>query len=450
MDIDDLSAQTRLRQQQRYQKEQELIKQQSDQGKRWRFLGTDANTQQGFVTDGSIVKAGKIVTNGYIVPGQSIQFSEAGGRIEIDAQKWVRPQPQVLPRKTVSITKKLPSIAILFEASIDGGNTFGLYVGGLDAVPVEIDAINGLSTEAYFVDNTGNGTYKVTASFPDTGIIGEWVTDRIDLKISPPTGRPENVVSIDRYVGSGYFASYSSLSYTVINGGSFHAGEGNLADGTFTSLWETALIVGGVKVQSQLMTGTYTQAATYSALTVSGNLALPDGGSVPLSLSDTLSENLRTLSYVTGEVLFVENQNNSIYVIESLQSVTSKRFRQYYWRRNGASTLIAEAEGATSSPTSPLVSISGNPLEIEAQRSVGRLVGNSLYRVVIDRQTFDQSTGLYTVQSLNLEDGTTETLTVQAKPIPANYTIRKGFSFFGSFGPNTQHIWNASFNFEKK
>ena len=112
--------------------------------------------------------------------------------------------------------------------------------------------------------------------------------------------------------------------------------------------------------------------------------------------------------------------------------------------------LIAEAEGATSSEISQLVTISGNPLEIEAQRFTGRLVGNSLYRVEIDRQTFDQSTGLYTVQSLNLEDGTTDTLTVQAKPIPANYILRKGFSTFGSFGPNTQHIWNASFNFEKK
>jgi hypothetical protein len=340
----------------------------------------------------------------------------------------------------------LPSIAILFEASIDGGNTFGLYVGGLDAVPVEIDAINGLSTEAYSVDNTGNGTYKVTASFPDTGIIGEWVTDLIDLKISPPTGRPENVVSIDRYVGGGYFASYNS----VPNSGSFHAGEDNFANGTFTSLWETALIVGGVKVQSQLMTGTYTRSDAGIALTVSGNLALPDGGAVPLSLSETLAGFTRTLSYVSGEVLRVENQNNSIYVIESLQSVTSKRFRRYYWRRNGVSMLIAEAEGATSSAISQLVAISGNPLEIEAQRFTGRLVGNSLYRVEIDRQTFDQSTGLYTVQSLNLEDGTTDTLTVQAKPIPANYILRKGFSTFGVFGPNTQHIWNASFNFEKK
>lgn len=79
------------------------------QSKRWQYVGKDATTGRGLVRSGDSVMFGEVVTNGYIVPGTTVEVSQAGGRVEIDSQKWVRPNPVVLPKYA---PKKSPYLKI--------------------------------------------------------------------------------------------------------------------------------------------------------------------------------------------------------------------------------------------------------------------------------------------------------------------------------------------------
>ncbi len=108
MDIEDLTESAALARRQRYISDRGRAQAQGNGSKRWQFLGKDATTTQGIVRSGDgEIRRGDIVTNGYIVPGTTVEVTQGGGRVEIDAQKWVRPKPVTpvpyLPKKNARL-----------------------------------------------------------------------------------------------------------------------------------------------------------------------------------------------------------------------------------------------------------------------------------------------------------------------------------------------------------
>lgn len=103
MDLEDLAASASCRRADRYLATKARTEQQIATSKRWTYLGKDATTNQGMVRSGDTVLRGNIVTNGYIVEGETVEVTQGGGLVEIDAQKWVRPKPvkplPYLPKK---------------------------------------------------------------------------------------------------------------------------------------------------------------------------------------------------------------------------------------------------------------------------------------------------------------------------------------------------------------
>ena len=95
----------------------------------WRWVGFDSTIGMGVVRSGNAIKRGKVITNGYLVPGQPVEFNEDGQFATIEGSQYVKPQPR---SKRAYIPKEEPilsfKIAYTEVSTITGAEQ--LWVGG--------------------------------------------------------------------------------------------------------------------------------------------------------------------------------------------------------------------------------------------------------------------------------------------------------------------------------
>lgn len=422
----------------------DLAKLQAPKKQDWRWVGFDSTIGMGIVRSGNITRMGKVLTNGYLVEGQPVEFNQDGQFGTIEGLQYIK--PEVKRSQTFVPKAEEASIAILFEAYKDGSTTLGLYVGGLTPEPIEVSPPNGdlgPTNAAYILDNLGEGNYYVASNqfIGNIGIVGRWLIPNNDLKVSPPTQVPEGRVNIRQYVGAGIFVGLTEFTkgHTV---GFFGASDGPAS-------WTN-----GVRVDSPTVQHPVTVFAAGSSVgevgiandvSGSGFYALPNGTQIAVSYTSGAS-------YINARTLFAEGADRFLYKVETYtgtfapqQNSAGRPDKIEYFYVTGSIT-VKVAESARSA-AGQQVSTLGNATEIEVAfttRSGARLIGTVLYSVQVDNfnlsgEPSDPYTGSYTVEAVDLFGPVSSTV-YQVEPIPQNYNIP--IFLFG------RRIWNASFNFQ--
>ncbi|MGL5062547.1 MAG: hypothetical protein ACRC62_21425, partial [Microcoleus sp.] len=118
----------------RYQSDQEKLRESQRSNKQWRWVGFDATTGQGIVRSGSEERRGKVLTNGTIVPGQLVDYNEVDGFGTIKSTPRSRPEPKPKPKKHVKKKKLGEKIALYYKPS----QRDQAEIGAIGEVPIVV------------------------------------------------------------------------------------------------------------------------------------------------------------------------------------------------------------------------------------------------------------------------------------------------------------------------
>jgi hypothetical protein len=92
----DLLALANLNKHDRYQADRAKL--QTAKKDDWRWVGYDSTIGMGVVQSGNITRTGKVITNGYLVAGQPVEFNQDGQFGTIEGPQYVKPQPRSKPQ----------------------------------------------------------------------------------------------------------------------------------------------------------------------------------------------------------------------------------------------------------------------------------------------------------------------------------------------------------------
>jgi hypothetical protein len=99
----------------------------------WKWVGYDSTTGQGVVQSGNLIRRGKVITNGAIVPGEIVSYSQDGEFGIIEGKPYVRPNPQPKPQYVPKREFKIHAWAIVRSDLFDSYSysIMNLITGGI-------------------------------------------------------------------------------------------------------------------------------------------------------------------------------------------------------------------------------------------------------------------------------------------------------------------------------
>ena len=462
-----------LRKADQYQADQASLREAQQSAKQWRWVGFDATTGQGIVRSGSEEKRGKVITNGAIVPGQTVDFNEVGGFATIKSTPRSRPPKKPKPKKYVKKKKTGEKVALHYVVV---SPAVVAKIGAIGVNPIVLSGASELLTK------TPSGWWLQLPTYnhvgDDTAVTSEGsITSTLTMLDQPnlSLGYKQLVANtfsiLPRGYGyrgvGGYFGSSISSDFIPAIQGSLFA-DGTASDGDANVTKSISWLDGCLGPNSNfvsLNTATMTrqQASSNTSTMIgssSGLVAYPDGSSKSRSWSQNATFfngsvfpanlTINNNSAFQSSRLLIASEDSSNFIILTGQGASSETqtstlntnstsydFR-IVWRRNGAetelglSTFSRTIEGAVTTSQQQNETAAYTLLLGGANRF--NLVDDKLYRV--DLANSNPVTGTYAVDVYQLPAMTKTTQTVTANPVPEYGTaILSAAQTFASYNP---------------
>lgn len=463
MDARSLLALANLNKHDRYQADRAKL--QTAKKEDWRWVGYDSTIGMGIVQSGNITRMGKVITNGYLVEGQPVEFNQDGQFGTIEGMPYVRPKPQgkktYVPKDDIG-----GKIALLYISGDRFSPSAQLLVGAVGASPIALSQ----KPQNSKISKTADGWIASTIVAPivsslgtnfanssSTVSIGDAESATLiwaEAPLSPYVTPFYQATGINENLGYGYVSPPEHISNTTHGAGywitpfvsSFE--DSNPSPGTRNATWSEGFIASGVPtftVGTSSMTNTsdpslgsanrYTMTGSGSGMT-----PLPDGALMPWTYSYYDSQiNVTDISHSYTRLFAASEDPNNYITISFYSRITrsggvqptgsSEQQIVLRWRRNGVESEIASQ---TRPAGSGLTVDSEHWLTVRTNRENATLVGGVLY--IVSVLASSPETGKYSVDAYQLPSMTKTTEIITANPV-AEYAANNGFWVSASYHP---------------
>jgi hypothetical protein len=411
----------------------------------WKWVGFDSTTGQGVVQSGNLTRRGKVITNGAIVPGEVVAYSQDGEFGIIEGKPYARPQPRANPQY-VPVVESVKKLKVFYERS--GVGSLELHVGGWQDSSVKIDDLAPLRGRVF--GNTGGGdTIPFYTHFENAGA-DLWNCGQI---IRTDTGL--NAASFPIYNVSIRLSNQAATSdltiytgYEPVSGDTLtrkgmhfaHCGGGYTIIDNSTSIYNasgTTLTQSGdfLHLYNGAITTTTTAAQTYA--NTGGINFLDWGGARPKSYyMIPPSSQLATFDVATSAIYPVVTNGQETFAFEFDRTTSVKQF--YLYTTSGRISIppltwqLADQRGSGDSGST------NNSIFFP-----GTLINGILYRVLLPLDglgLFDQSS------IVTSNPGETGTLTLRAHDLVAGTFTDTEEEFYKIYDVNPVTIVGVAYH----